>query len=225
MVLHHRLLVDLTKTVGFDHPDTLALRRDLAEWHGKAGDTAKAVAQLEDLLPDLSRVLGTDHPGTRTTRRDLVFGPDHPDTMTVERSYGAWDGRAGQTRYATLLFGKLYQRRLRVRGADHPDTIAARRDDDLYHLMASNKIDPHPFDSGIEDTLQLPPLRAPTTSSLQVPKTAEPVAERVGPRAVGSRPYGNPRRTPLSSAAVSIGGGTAGTVQRASRVAAAQTAG
>ncbi|MFE9748700.1 tetratricopeptide repeat protein [Saccharothrix saharensis] len=173
------LLPNLARVLGTDHPDTLTTRRDLAHWHGRTGKAHEAASRLQDMLPDITRVLGPDHRDTLITRyrlaswrgwagdphealrhlgtlhRDFVrvFGPDHPDTMTVERSYGAWDGRAGQTRYATMLFSKLYQRRLRVQGADHPDTIAARRDDDLYHLMASNKIDPHPFDSGIEDTL------------------------------------------------------------------------
>ena len=47
---------------GPEHPETLAARRNLAGWTGRAGDAAGARDQFAALLPVRERVLGPEHP-------------------------------------------------------------------------------------------------------------------------------------------------------------------
>ena len=77
---------------GPEHPETLAARRDLAGWTGRAGDAAGARDQLAALLPVHERVLG----------------PEHPDTLVVRHELAVWTGEAGDAagardQYAALL--------------------------------------------------------------------------------------------------------------------------
>ena len=104
--LYHTALQHL----GPDHPDTLSIRHNLAEWRGQAGDAAGAATALEELLTDRLRVLGPDHPDTLTTRHNLAY----------------WRGQTGDAGGAATAFEELLTDRLRVLGADHPDTLDAR---------------------------------------------------------------------------------------------------
>ena len=67
-----RLLADLIRDVGTDHPDVLNTRRYLGFWRAQAGDVTGAVAVFERLLADQVRVFGPDDARTRMTRRDLA---------------------------------------------------------------------------------------------------------------------------------------------------------
>jgi hypothetical protein len=67
-----RLFPDRLRVLGPDHPDTLAIRGNLARWRGEAGDPAGAAAAFENLLADYLRVLGPDHPDTGTIRHNLA---------------------------------------------------------------------------------------------------------------------------------------------------------
>jgi hypothetical protein len=61
------------RALGPDHPDTLAMRHELARSTGDAGDAASARDQFTTLLPIRERVLGPDHPYTSTTRDNLAY--------------------------------------------------------------------------------------------------------------------------------------------------------
>ena len=139
---------------GLDHPDTLAARRALASWTGKAGDAAGARDQLAALLPVSERVLGHDHPDTLAVRHDLaswtgmagdgaevidqlaallpirerVLGPEHLDILAARHDLAFWTGTAGDAAGARDQLAALLPVSERVRGHDHPDTLAIRHE-------------------------------------------------------------------------------------------------
>ncbi|MEV4310352.1 tetratricopeptide repeat protein [Nonomuraea sp. NPDC049624] len=146
--LHATCLRDL----GPDHPDTLAIRGNVAGWRGRAGDVAGAAAALAELLTDMERVLGPDHPATLATRTNLagsrgqagdvagaaaafaelltdmerVLGPDHPDTLAARHNVASARREAGDVAGAAAAFEELLADRSRLLGPDHPDTLATR---------------------------------------------------------------------------------------------------
>src|SRR5438874_6286655 len=61
------------RTLGPDHPGTLALQANLAYWRAEAGDPAGALSTAESLVADQTRVLGRDHPDTLVTRANLAY--------------------------------------------------------------------------------------------------------------------------------------------------------
>jgi hypothetical protein len=67
-----RLLADHQRTVGAEHPDTLASRYNLASAYQAAGRAQDAIAIFEPLLADLERILGAEHPNTLNTRGNLA---------------------------------------------------------------------------------------------------------------------------------------------------------
>ena len=109
---------------GPEHPETLAARRNLAGWTGRAGDAAGARDQYAALLPLRERVLGPEHPDTLRTRGNLarmtgeagdaagardqlaallpmlerVLGPDDPNTRSVRDYLNYWTRRTGRRR-------------------------------------------------------------------------------------------------------------------------------
>lgn len=149
---HQRLLADLLRVLGPDHPDTLAARNNLASWRAQTGDATGAVEAFEQLLPELLRVLGPDHPNTLVTRNNLarwrgesgdatgaveafeqllsdrhrVLGADHPDTLVTRSDLATWRGRAWDPTGAVEAFEQLLNDRLRILGPDHPHTLATR---------------------------------------------------------------------------------------------------
>ncbi|MFF5182143.1 tetratricopeptide repeat protein [Micromonospora sp. NPDC000316] len=74
-----QLPTDMQRVLGPDHPDTLAVRNNLAFWRGEGGDPAGAAIAFEQLLADYLR----------------LFGPDHPDTLTARHNLASWRGEAG----------------------------------------------------------------------------------------------------------------------------------
>jgi len=97
-------------SIGPEHPDTLAVRANLARWTGEAGDAAKS----RDLFRELLSI------------RERVSGPEHPDTLTARSNLGYWTGEAGDPAKARDLFRELLPIRERVSGSDHPETLAVR---------------------------------------------------------------------------------------------------
>ena len=95
---------------GPEHPDTLAVRGNLAAWTGVAGDPAGARDQYAALLPVHERVLGGEHPDTLWTRHNLA----------------RWTGQAGDPAGARDQFAALLPEVERVLGPEHPDILAAR---------------------------------------------------------------------------------------------------
>ena len=57
---------------GPEHPETLAVWKELAYWTGEAGDAAAARDELAALVPVCERVLGPEHPDTLTCRHHLA---------------------------------------------------------------------------------------------------------------------------------------------------------
>jgi hypothetical protein len=138
--------------LGADHPDTLAIRHNLARWRGEAGDAPGAATAFEKLLTDHMRVLGADNLDTLATRHDLaywrceagdatgaaaafeevlsdrmrVLDADHPDTLATRHYLASWRGEAGDAASAAAALEEVLSDRLRVLGADHPDTLATR---------------------------------------------------------------------------------------------------
>ena len=152
--------IDLAATahdrLGPDHPDTLAVRGNLAHWRGAAGDAAGAAAAFEELLADCLRVLGPDDLNTLAVRGNLarwrgeagdaagaaaafeelladclrVLGPDHPHTLITRGNLAAWRDEAGDAvgdaAGAAAAHEELLADYLRVLGPDHRRTLAAR---------------------------------------------------------------------------------------------------
>ena len=95
---------------GPGHPETLAARRNLAGWTGRAGDAAGARDQFAVLLPV----------------RERVLGPGHPHTLAARNNLARWTGEAGDAAGARDQLAVLLPVRERVLGPGHPDTLATR---------------------------------------------------------------------------------------------------
>jgi hypothetical protein len=104
------LLADCSRLLGSEDRDTLAVRHNLAHWHGTAGRPADAVGQLEVLFSVYLR----------------LFGPVDPDTFAVRRSLGHWLGHADDPKQAAAVLDTLLDDQVRVLGSDHPDTLVTQ---------------------------------------------------------------------------------------------------
>ncbi|WP_380285950.1 FxSxx-COOH system tetratricopeptide repeat protein [Kitasatospora purpeofusca] len=146
------LASEATRSLGADHPDTLAIRGNLAAWQNRGGDPAGAATAYVELLEDMGRVLGSDHPHTLATRGNLaasqgeagdaagaatayvelledmgrVLGPDHPTTLIVRSNLARWRGMAGDAAGAATAYAELLKRMVRIFGPDHPHTLILR---------------------------------------------------------------------------------------------------
>ena len=142
----------LTRTLGPDHPDTLASRGNLAAAYLSAGRLEQAVPLFERTLTDRERVLGSDHPRTLASRgnlasaylsagrleqavplfertltdREHLLGADHPDTLTSRNNLAAAYQAAGRLDQAIDLHERTLADRLRVLGPNHPNTLTSR---------------------------------------------------------------------------------------------------
>ena len=142
----------LTRTLGPDHPDTLASRGNLAAAYLSAGRLEQAVPLFERTLTDREHLLGADHPDTLTSRNNLaaayqaagrldqaidlhertltdrerVLGPDHPHTLTARDGLAAAYRAAGRLDQAIDLLEQNLADYERVLGPDNPDTLASQ---------------------------------------------------------------------------------------------------
>ena len=123
------LLPACERVFGAEHPDTLAVRANLAFWTGAAGDPAAARDQFAALLPVCERVLGAEH----------------PDTLAARANLARWTGQAGDPAAARDQFAALLPVRERVSGAEHPDTLVTRGD--LASGLGRRGIRPRPATS------------------------------------------------------------------------------
>ncbi|MFC7980090.1 tetratricopeptide repeat protein [Streptomyces cinereoruber] len=105
-----RLHATVRDLLGLEHPDTLAIRNNLASWYGEAGDAQGAADAFAELLNDHLRILG----------------PDHPDTLVTRNALARWCGEAGDAQGAADAFAELLNDHLRILGPDHPDTLTSR---------------------------------------------------------------------------------------------------
>ncbi|MEV7012025.1 tetratricopeptide repeat protein [Streptosporangium sp. NPDC051022] len=150
--LQHQRLTVLRNRVGFDHPDTLAVRHNLAHWTGRTGDAVAAREMFAQLLPVRERVQGVEHPDTLITRHEFaswtglagdavaaremfaqlllvcerVQGVEHPDTLSVRHQLASWTGWAGDAVAAREMFVQLAPVRERVLGSEYPNVLITR---------------------------------------------------------------------------------------------------
>ena len=156
----------LTKTLGPDHPCTLASRNNLAGAYESAGKLEQAIDLYEQTLTDRERILGPDHPHTLTSRGNLagayesagkleqaidlyernladcerVLGPDHPDTLTSRGNLAAAYKSAGRLEQAIDLHERTLADCERVLGPDHPHTRLFRKNlADAYRAVGRNE--------------------------------------------------------------------------------------
>ena len=138
--------------LGPDHPDTLAVRNNLALVYESVGRFGEAIELFEQVLDERERVLGADHPDTLKTRNNLasvyysvgrfaeaidaweellrdcqrVLGADHPVTLDVRNNLAVAYKSVGRFGEAIELYEQVLAERERVLGADHPDTLKTR---------------------------------------------------------------------------------------------------
>jgi hypothetical protein len=62
----------MRRSLGDDHPDTLATTNNLAVEYAAAGQVREAVSLTEQILPGARRVLGEEHPTTVAVRQSLA---------------------------------------------------------------------------------------------------------------------------------------------------------
>lgn len=150
--LGSRVLADSQRTLGPEHPCTLAAQNDLGDACGQAGRFDQAILLLQQALNGRQQVLGSEHPDTLASQHDLadiyhlagrvddaillhqqelagrlrVLGPDDRDTIESRGCLAGAYESAG--RYADAI--PLYERALsdleRVAGTDHPGTLNAQ---------------------------------------------------------------------------------------------------
>ena len=139
----------LERTLGLDHPDTLATLNNLAGTYKVAGKVPEAIALLERVRDAQSAKLGPDHPQTLVTLHNLAtakltagkspeamallervsdaqiakLGPDHPDTLSTLGSLGAAKAKFGKVQEAIALLERVRDATIRKRGANHSETL------------------------------------------------------------------------------------------------------
>ncbi|MES2920962.1 MAG: tetratricopeptide repeat protein, partial [Verrucomicrobiota bacterium] len=94
-------------SVGSEHPETLAVMRDLADSYHAAGRRAEALKLFEEILVISIRVLGPEHPGTLSIRNRLTV----------------LYGEAGRQNEAFKLQEELLVLTRKVLGQEHPETL------------------------------------------------------------------------------------------------------
>ena len=147
---YQETLVDQQRTLGPDHPDTLATRFSLARELAARGDHAGAEKALRQVLAARQRTLGREHPDTLATwfaiaqqlaargdqgdaekafqhvfaARQRMLGPDHPDTLATWFAIAQQLAARGDHAGAEEEFRAVFAARQRMLGPDHPDTLA-----------------------------------------------------------------------------------------------------
>ena len=142
----------LDKTLGPDHPCTLASRNNLAGAYESAGKLEQAIDLYKRNLAEVLRVLGPDHPDTLISRgnlalaylsagkleqaidlheqnladRERVLGPDNPDTLISRGNLALAYQAAGRLEQAIPLHEQTLAEALRILGPDHPHTLTSR---------------------------------------------------------------------------------------------------
>ncbi|KAI5846544.1 hypothetical protein DFP73DRAFT_494697, partial [Morchella snyderi] len=146
---HERLLAGREKSLGKDHPDTLATVHSMASVFSKQGEYGKALEWYERALAGKEKSLGKDHPSTLTTVHSmaLVFdnqgeygkalewyeralagsekslGKDHPDTLTTVHSMALVFDNQGEYGKALEWYERALAGSEKSLGKDHPDTL------------------------------------------------------------------------------------------------------
>jgi tetratricopeptide (TPR) repeat protein len=149
----HDLALASDRILGPGHPDTLAVREQLARACLAAGRAEEAAATLQLVLAERVRVLGPDHPSAIAARRDLgralvaaahyeqavtaleraaaddqrVHGADQPETLSTQDELAAAYHAAGRFGDAAQLYRHTLASRERSQGPENPDTLVTRQ--------------------------------------------------------------------------------------------------
>ena len=108
--LYKENLDDVARTLGLDHPETLASRHSLAGAYREAGRVDEAIPLYKENLEDFTRLAGPDCPHTLSARGTLA---------------GAYRD-AGRLDEAIPLFEQNLEDRTRTLGPAHPVTLTSR---------------------------------------------------------------------------------------------------
>ena len=158
-ILHHRgrrdaevmqmalsAALGLERTLGPDHPNTLATLNNLAEAYRASGKLTEAIALFERVRDARIAKLRPDHPDTLATLnnlaatylyagrvreaiallervRDARLFPDHPDNLTTLDNLAVAYRASGRLTEAIALFERIRDARIAKLGPDHADTL------------------------------------------------------------------------------------------------------
>ncbi|KAF8961360.1 acyl transferase/acyl hydrolase/lysophospholipase [Flammula alnicola] len=103
------VVMEKSKRVGDDHPDTLTSMANLAATYRDQGHWSDAEA-LEVVVME---------------KRKRVLGDDHPDTLTSMANLAVTYWKQGRWNDAKALEVVVLEKRKRVLGDDHPDTLTS----------------------------------------------------------------------------------------------------
>ncbi len=138
--------------LGNDHPETLAVVRDLGFFHWAFGPLDRAETLLEQAVEGYGRSVGVEHPETLRAMSDLanlylrvgrmveaeqlhrrvlatqrrVLGEDHPDTLESVLSLGAVFRDLGRYEEAERMCRLALEGQLRVLGDEHFATTSTK---------------------------------------------------------------------------------------------------
>jgi CHAT domain-containing protein/tetratricopeptide (TPR) repeat protein len=148
---YRRVLETRERTLGADHPDTLAAYNNLAGAFAAQGRYGEAEVLFRRVLATYEEAFGPEHPETLAALTNLancldnqgrlreaeklhlravqtadrVFGPDDPRTLTYLNNLAATLNGLGRSDLAEKYYRQVFEGRERQLGQDHPETIAA----------------------------------------------------------------------------------------------------
>ena len=140
------------ESVGFNQPDILITRNNLAYAYQTVGRLDEAITLHQQNLKVLTDILGPDAPDTFPFRNNLastyqaagrldeaiklrqqnlkdskdLLGPDHPRTLTLCNNLACTYHDAGRLDEAIRLLKQVLEDSTRILGPNHPDTLQAR---------------------------------------------------------------------------------------------------
>ncbi|MET8153693.1 tetratricopeptide repeat protein [Actinoplanes sp. NPDC049668] len=100
-------------------------------WHTGTGEPGirRVLFRAGDSLGQVGQVAAArDHYQFQLAKALEILGPNHPETLTTQRSLAYWRGEAGDAVGAVAAFEQVLADVLRVLGPDHPDTLTTRHD-------------------------------------------------------------------------------------------------
>ena len=147
--ISHRVVVQMKKYFGLEHPDTLSCTASLAATYRNQGRWNEAEELEVQVMETDKRVLGPEHPDTLTSTGNLaltylnqgrwkeaeelvvqvietrkrVVGPEHPDTLISMSNLALTYLNQGRWNEAEELGVQVMETRKRVVGPEHPDTL------------------------------------------------------------------------------------------------------
>ena len=174
VALLENALADRERTLGPDHPHTLASRANLAYAYGEAGWMTKAIPLYERTYDDWRRLLGSDHPRTLRSSNYLasayrgagrlaeaiplyertlagwrqLLGPDHPRTLLSSNYLASAYCEVGRLAEAIPLYEQTLARCTPVLGSDHALTRDVRRNLSLARDLPESRNGHHQGPAG-----------------------------------------------------------------------------